>query len=397
MTSRRGSRRRIGGAPMVRRVSPLRIALLTVLVSGAAVFSVGPSFADDPALVDGSGTIHVPAFLLPESSLVERTGRAKPQPAEESQGKKAAAAWKACPALEGADAARAPAIRNCEAGAFHMSPFYKRIRHRYAVTTVQQEIGGVRTEVFVPAEGVAARNRRRVLIDLHGGGFWGGWGINSESESVPVASLGRIKVISVDYREGPEHTFPAASEDVTAVYRQLLKTYEPASIGIYGCSAGALLTAEAVAWLQKESLPLPGAVAMLCGGASYWSDGDSGYFGRAVYGNDLVFEGADKNPYFKGTAPSDALAFPVRSASIMGKFPPSLLISGTRDIALSSAAYTHSVLVARGVEAELHVWEGVGHGFFYDVDLPESRAAYEVIVRFFDKHLVVGTHSRRSR
>jgi len=289
--------------------------------------------------------------------------------------------------MEGAAPARAPAIRKCEAGAFQASSFYERIRDRYAVTTVQQEIAGVHTETFVPAEGVAARNRRRVLVDLHGGGFLGGWGINSESESPPVASLGRIKVISVDYREAPEHVFPAASEDVAAVYRQLLKTYNPASIGIYGCSAGALLTAEAVAWFQKEKLPRPGAVAMLCGGAGYWTDGDSGYFARALYGNDLVFESADKNPYFRGTASNDALAFPVRSAAIMGKFPPSLLISGTRDIALSSAAYTDSVLVARGVEADLHVWEGLGHGFFYDVDLPESRAAYEVVVRFFDRHL----------
>lgn len=380
-----------------RGVSRLRIAMLAVLAGCAAVLSTGPSFADQPAPVDGNGTIHVPAFLLPESSFLGRAGPPKPQPAREIQEKKDATAWKACPSMEGADPARAPAIRKCEAGAFQVSSFYKRIRDRYAVRTAQQEIGGVHTEVLVPAAGIPPRNRNRVLIDLHGGAFLGGWGINSESESVPVASLGRIKVISVDYREAPEHRFPAASEDVAAVYRQLLKTYDPGSIGIYGCSAGALLTAEAVAWFQKESLPPPGAVAMLCGGASYWSDGDSGYLGRAIYGNDLAFESADKNPYFNGTTPKDALAFPVRSPSIMGKFPPSLLISGTRDIALSSTAYTHSVLVAQGVEAELHVWEGVGHGFFYDVELPQSRAAYEVIVRFFDRHLAVGTHSRGSR
>jgi monoterpene epsilon-lactone hydrolase len=54
---------------------------------------------------------------------------------------------------------------------------------------------------------------------------------------------------------------------------------------------------------------------------------------------------------------------------------------------LNSVVYTHSVLVAQGVDADLHVWEGVGHGFFYDPDLPESQEAYAVIVRFFDTHV----------
>lgn len=367
----------------------LGAALFSALIGCRVVFWIEPSQANQPpAPVDGDGTTHVPAFLLPASSFLDPAGRAKSGPTQEEQAKDAAA-WRTCPPLEGAGLSQASAIRRCEAGAFQGSWYYKQLRYRYAVTTAQHDMAGVPTEVFIPVAGIAARNRERVLIDLHGGGFWGGWDINSESESVPVASLGRIKVISVNYREGPEHAFPAASEDVAAVYRQLLKTYKPGDIGIYGCSAGALLAAEAVAWFQKEHLPSPGAIAMLSGGASYWSDGDSGYFARAIYGDDVVFQGADRNPYFKETSPNDPLAFPVRSAAIMGEFPSSLLMSGTRDIALSSTVYTHSVLVGRGVEAELHVWEGLGHAFFYDVDLPESRAAYQVIVRFFDTHLAV--------
>jgi epsilon-lactone hydrolase len=83
----------------------------------------------------------------------------------------------------------------------------------------------------------------------------------------------------------------------------------------------------------------------------------------------------------------DPLAFPVRSAQIMAGFPPSLLIASTRDVALSSVAYTHSLLVAQGVSADLHVWEGVVHGFLLDPDLPQSREVYSVTVKFFDTHL----------
>jgi monoterpene epsilon-lactone hydrolase len=94
-----------------------------------------------------------------------------------------------------------------------------------------------------------------------------------------------------------------------------------------------------------------------------------------------------KNPYFKNVNASDTLAFPARSAQVMARFPPSLLIAGTRDVALSSGVFTHSLLVAQGVHAELHIWEGLGHGFFLDPDLPQSREVYSVTVKFFDTHL----------
>ena len=83
---------------------------------------------------------------------------------------------------------------------------------------------------------------------------------------MPIAALGRIKVVSLDYRQGPEHRHPAASEDVAAAYRELLKTYRPENIGIYGCSAGGMLAGMSVAWFQRHGLPRPGAVGILCAG-----------------------------------------------------------------------------------------------------------------------------------
>jgi monoterpene epsilon-lactone hydrolase len=49
--------------------------------------------------------------------------------------------------------------------------------------------------------------------------------------------------------------------------------------------------------------------------------------------------------------------------------------------------YTHTQLVKAGVNAELHVWEGMFHGFFYNPDVPESQEAYQVMVKFFDRYL----------
>ena len=93
--------------------------------------------------------------------------------------------------------------------------------------------------------------------------------------------------------------------------------------------------------------------------------------------------------YMKGTDYNDPLVAPVAFPDVLSSFPPTLVISGTRDIGLSEAIYTHTQLVKAGVQADLHVWEGMWHCFFHDADLPESREVYTVIESFFDKHLGV--------
>ena len=57
------------------------------------------------------------------------------------------------------------------------------------------------------------------------------------------------------------------------------------------------------------------------------------------------------------------------------------------DFALSCVIKTHSELVKLGVEADLHVWEGLGHAFLYDGELPEAREAFDVMINFFDRRL----------
>ncbi len=263
-----------------------------------------------------------------------------------------------------------------------------RMAKLYAVKTHKETIGGVGTDVVEPADGVPPRNRDRVLINLHGGAFL--WGAHSGGlvESIPIASLGHIRVVSVDYRQGPEHVFPAASEDVEAVYRALLKQYKPGNIGIYGCSAGGVLTGEAVARLIDRQLPAPGAIGTFCGSLVNL-EGDSVYVapllnGQPVPGHPLRLSDL---PYFKGASPSDPLVFPGLSPALLARFPPTLLITGTRDMAMSSVIRSQTLLDRAGVATELHVWDGMWHSFFSDPEIPESREAYEVIVTFFDRHL----------
>lgn len=219
--------------------------------------------------------------------------------------------------------------------------------------------------------------------------MWGA-GAGAISEAVPVAATGRVKVVSVDYRMAPEYKFPSASEDVAAVYRHLLRRYRASDIGIYGCSAGGILAAEAVTWFQKHDLARPGAIATLCGtGAEV--KGDSGYFAAWAAGQPIPPGGKPLQlvdlPYFQGVNPHDPLVFPIESKDVLAKFPPTLLLAGDRDFTASSLTVMHRRLREANVDSELFLFDGLWHAFVMDPTLPESREAYSIIWSFFDRHL----------
>ncbi len=281
-----------------------------------------------------------------------------------------------------------------------MKPYIARDRELFAVDRKDGKVGGVHVYDYTPKSGVAGKNKERVLINLHGGGFSGCWPGCAELESIPVSALGQIEVVSVDYREGPGNKFPAASEDVAIVYQDLLKNHKPENIGIYGCSAGGMQTAMSIAWFQKHSLPLPGAIGIFCASAGGIFGGDALYtampLGEARLAPPIKPGARPPLGYFKDTDPKDPLVSPVDSPEVLSKFPPTLIITGTRGFELSSALYTHEQLVKLGVEAELHVWEGLFHGFFYNADVPESKDAFNVMIRFFDRHLGAAVNSQRA-
>lgn len=323
--------------------------------------------------------MRVRAFDLPVSRLLSpKTQRIMRRPPEIDPD--------ACPSVD--DPAnitieRISAIRRCIAQ--KQLTLVKKMKVQFAVESERTTIARVPVDVFLPRRGVYSENRHRVLINVHGGGFVFG---DPNLESIPIAGSGRLKVIGVNYRMAPEFQFPAASEDVAAVYRELLKEYAPRNIGIYGCSAGARIIAQSMAWFQKVRLPNPGAIGMFSSAAGRSGDGDSAYIGSGILGMNVVGDTPWRVAYFgKNTNLSDPLVTPLSSARVMKRFPPSLLISSIRDFGLSNVVATHAELVKLGVPAELHVWEGLGHCFFLDPQFPESLETYRLIVRYFASHL----------
>ncbi|GAB2853903.1 alpha/beta hydrolase [Microbacterium insulae] len=256
-------------------------------------------------------------------------------------------------------------------------------------------VDGVYTDIFTPDNADADR----ILINLHGGGFQIGARTVGRLESLPIAALSGMRVVSVDYRMAPEHTFPAASEDVLAVYDALLRNYAPGRIGIFGSSAGGTLVSQAVAWFVEQGRPLPGAVAMLCGTGHPWWSGDSGHLDSKLYGT----RGFDPDagwsavPYMADADPGLSTANPLLWPEVLAQFPPSLLVSGSRSYDLSSIIDAHNRLSLAGARSSLHVWDGVGHCFYLRPELPESREVERIVVQFFQRELASGDAPTASR
>jgi acetyl esterase/lipase len=53
----------------------------------------------------------------------------------------------------------------------------------------------------------------------------------------------------------------------------------------------------------------------------------------------------------------------------------------------SSLIDANNQLALAGVKSRLHLWDGLGHCFYMDSDLPESREAEKIIVEFFASNL----------
>jgi acetyl esterase/lipase len=359
-----------------RRVWPL-------LVAGVAQAVLLGACVRQPSGVDQEGAAHLPPVTVPASKFASAEAHAKliahfshpaTPAAKEPGGPPDYAAMRA-------DDER----RN--------APYVARAEVLYPVNIESKVIGGVHTLVITPKAGLWPENRDRVLINLHGGGFIWGEGNGARAESIPIAGMGRITVVTVAYRMAPEFKFPAASEDVAAVYRELLKDYRAPNIGLYGCSAGGVLAAEAVAWFQKQGLPMPGAIGTFCGSLAPLG-GDSSHVAPLLVG-DAPFPGADSGSlkgqaYFDGASEKDPLVLPINSPQVLRGFPPTLLIAGSRDFLVSSLFASQAALTEAGVDAELHVWDGMWHAFFFDPDLPESQQVYRVVVNFFARHLGAG-------
>jgi monoterpene epsilon-lactone hydrolase len=261
----------------------------------------------------------------------------------------------------------------------------RKIRTDLNVSTHDISVAGVTCHRLVPKE---MSHPDRLLIHTHGGAYVFGAGEAGLSEAALVAYYTGSPVVSVDYRMPPAHPCPAGVEDVAAVWQEMIKSHDRAHSAMFGSSAGGGMTMAATLKLKQLGVPLP-AVLFL---GSPWAHLDKiadSTFANArtdnlLYVYDDLLAAAAKL-YASHKPPVDEQLLSPLVGDLSG-FPPSIIITGTRDLFLSLGALTHRKLRRAGVSAELFVFEGASHIQFL-FPSPECEEAMKAVATFFDRHL----------
>lgn len=250
--------------------------------------------------------------------------------------------------------------------------------------------GGTSYEI-VDADGVGAEwvegagaSQDRCFLFIHGGGYYRGSPASSRGTAARISSATGARVLSTSYRLAPEHTFPAAIDDVYTTYRWMLaQGADPARTMVGGVSAGGGLTLALLLKIKQEGDPMPaGAVPM-----SAWTD--------MTQTSETFKTKADADPsiskayldrmsgyYLNGTDPTTPLASPLFGD--LSGLPPLLVQVGTAETMMDDSRHFAEKAQAAGVDVTYEPWEDMIHGWHGSAAvLPEAQDAIDRIGEFY--------------
>ncbi|WP_062077174.1 alpha/beta hydrolase fold domain-containing protein [Demequina globuliformis] len=265
------------------------------------------------------------------------------------------------------------------------------------IGTAMGTVGGVRTERTLPVSEVMVGSvpvftapspegvdDDRVLFALHGGGWTDGGGEVSRAAASLVATTYGLPSWVVDYRMPPEHPYPAALDDCVIAYKVLLESHDASRVAVFGMSAGGNLAAALMLRLAAEELPRPAVLLLNSPAVDLTGQGDTvevHWLGNTVPSGRLSERA---RLYSGGHDLTDPELSPLFGD--VSVFPPTALITGTRDVLQSDTVRLHRALRAAGVRADLHVFEGAPHGLFAG-QAPEDREAARELSAFVEEHI----------
>lgn len=237
--------------------------------------------------------------------------------------------------------------------------------------TVAAESGAVAVRIY---HGVQA-NPAPALVYCHAGGFALGNLDTDHRQCVELARRGRCTVVSVDYRLAPEHQYPAALDDASAVLRWVAANVtklgiDPARLAVGGSSAGATLAACLAHGAADGSLP---AVVFQLLHQPVLDDRETA--SKAEFCTSPAFDGEAAElmwRYYLGAAAGSLAAVPARRDRLAG-LPTALITCAEIDPFRDEAVDYALQLLRAGVSTELHVFGRTCHGF--DSLLPDWSAS----------------------
>jgi len=246
------------------------------------------------------------------------------------------------------------------------------------ITTSEEVIAGVEC-VWVTDKN---STRDKVLVYLHGGGLVAGSAKTHLHFAATLAIAIGSPVLLVNYRLLPEHKYPAPLEDLLLVYHALLseRHFTPDQIILGGDSSGSGLLLAALVQLKETDSPLPSRVFSVSGAFDMTLSGES-MQSKTNLDPHMAFEELKKWQ-------ENYLQFDLKSPLLspffadLANLPPVLLLVGGQEPWLSDSVNVAQKIREVDGDAQLHVWDAMGHVWIMDSTLQESKEAVEMIAKF---------------
>ena len=256
---------------------------------------------------------------------------------------------------------------------------------RYPAEIEKITIAGAEHLLLTPST-LSRANAERLVVYIHGGAHTMGSPESTLVLSLPAAHHLRTKVLAVRYPLAWQSPHPGSRDLVVAIYKELLESYAPRRIAMFGDSAGGALLMSAVLKLRDDGAPMPAVLGLLSPWADITYTGDSQTLLRGadlLLDYDLILR-ASAELYATGQNKKEPSISPLYADFNRG-FPPSYISSGTRDLFLSHCARLQRKLMDAGIENQLVVYEGMWH-VFQSFRVPEEMDAWRDMSTFFARH-----------
>jgi acetyl esterase/lipase len=239
------------------------------------------------------------------------------------------------------------------------------------VTFEADTIGGIEGLWALPR---GARTEEAIL-HLHGGWFTLGSADAYRNLVGHIASRAGTKTFIPNYRLAPEHVFPAATDDALASYNGLAKK-NVRRVALSGDSAGGNLALGLASRIARGEITAGAALVAIAvmspvtdltlSGSTYDTRADADPFFTRAQVAKIV------RSYLGNADPTNPLASPLLGQ--LARLPPVRIDVGDDEVLLDDSRRYIEKAVAAGVDAKLHVWMGMPHGFVVSVGKLEAAS-----------------------
>ena len=245
--------------------------------------------------------------------------------------------------------------------------------------TIPGAAGEIPARIYTPK----GEGPHPVTLYMHGGGWVIATIDTYDSSARALTNAANTIIVSIEYRKGPEHKFPAAHDDAFAAYKWLTENAgqingDPKRIAVAGESAGGNLAAAVALRARDEKAPMPVHQLLVYPIAGY--DFETPSYQRNADAKPL---NRDMMKWFFDqylSSPADAQRpwISLVDAENLGKLPPATVVTAEIDPLMSEGRAYADKLKAAGVNVRHRNFDGVAHEFFgMGAVLPEAKQAVQ--------------------